>query len=85
MLRWLTVNGDDGRLLDRNPKTWRIPRDVQAFADAAYVTSVGPCSAVPAERCDGEHLIRHPDGRIEWTTPLGQTIIVDPFDYRLGP
>lgn len=116
-LRWLTINGEDGRLLDRNPTSWRIPRDVQAHADAAYVTSVGPCSTVPAERCDGEHLIRYPegptdttniapmdrgwhrpkthtpgmhvkrrpDGRIEWTTPLGQTIVVDPYDYRLGP
>ena len=116
-LRWLTISGDDGRLLDRNPKAWRIPARVHAFADTAYPTSVGPCSTVPAERCDGEHLIRYPDGptneenvvpmdrgwhrpkthtpdmhvkrrpdgRIEWTTPLGQTIIIDPYDYRLGP
>ena len=116
-IRWLTISADDGRLLDRNPKSWRIPPDVQAFADTAYPTSVGPFSTVPAARCDGEHLIAHPDGptdttniapmdrgwhrpkthtdamtvkrrpdgRIEWTTPLGQTVIVDPYDYRLGP
>jgi hypothetical protein len=115
--RWLTISADDGRLLDRNPKTWRIPPAVHALADAAYVTSVGPHSTVPAERCDGEHLIRHPDGptditniapmdrgwhrpkthtpgmtvkrrpdgRIVWTTPLGQTVIVEPYDHRLGP
>ena len=28
---------------------------------------------------------RRPDGRIEWTTPLGQTVTVDPYYYRLGP
>lgn len=116
-IRWLTISADNGALLDRNPRTWRIPANVQAHADAAYVTSVGPHSTVPAERCDGEHLIafpeglttvdnvapmdrswhrakthapgmhvkRRPGGRIEWTTPLGQTVIVDPYDYRLGP
>lgn len=116
-IRWLTISADNGRLLDRNPKSWRIPPDVHAFADTAYPTSVGPYSTVPAARCDGEHVIRHPDGptteenvvpmdrgwhrpkthkpgmrvkrrpdgRIEWTTPLGQTVIVDPYDYRLGP
>jgi hypothetical protein len=116
-IRWLTVSADNGRLLDRNPTTWRIPTDVHAFANTAYPTSVGPHSTVPAERCDGEHLLAHPDGptditniapmdrgwhvpkthvtgmrvkrrpdgRIEWTTPLGQTIIIDPYDYRLGP
>jgi hypothetical protein len=116
-IRWLTVSADNGRLLDRNPKSWRVPPDVHAFADTAYPTSVGPHSTVPAARCDGEHLIaapdgptditnvvpmdrgwhvpkthadgmrvkRRPDGRIEWTTPLGQTVTVDPFDYRLGP
>jgi len=115
-LRWLLIDGATGRLLDRNPDTWRIPGAVQAFADAAYVTSVGPHSSIPAERCDGEHLLRHPqgptsveniapmdrgwhrpkthagfrvkrhpDGRIEWTTPLGQTYVVHPYDYRLGP
>ena len=116
-IRWLTVSADNGRLLDRNPAAWRIPSSVQAFADTAYPISVGPYSTVPALRCDGEHLIRHPDGptdvtnivpmdrgwhrpkthtagmnvkrrpdgRIEWTTPLGQIVIVDPYDYRLGP
>ena len=116
-IRWLTICADTGRLLDLNPKTWRIPPNVQAFADTTYVTSVGPYSTVPAARCDGEHVIRHPDGptdisnivpmdrgwhrpkthvplmqvkrrpdgRIVWTTPLGQTVLVDPFDYRLGP
>lgn len=116
-LRWLTISADTGALLDRNPKTWRIPANVHAFADTAYPTSVGPYSTVPAARCDGEHVIRHPDGptteenvvpmdrgwhrpkthkpgmtvkrrpdgRIDWTTPLGQTVIVDPYDYRLGP
>jgi hypothetical protein len=116
-IRWLTISAESGRLLDRNSKTWRIPPDIHAFADTAYPMGVGPCSTVPAERCDGEHLIRHPDGptstdnvvpmdrgwhrpkthkpgmrvkrrpdgRIVWTTPLGQTVIVDPYDYRLGP
>jgi hypothetical protein len=116
-IRWLTISEDNGRLLDRNPTSWRIPAAVHAFADTAYPISIGPHSTVPAERCDGEHLIAHPhgptaedniapmdrgwhrpkthvpgmnvkrrpDGRIEWTTPLGQTIIVDPYDYRLGP
>jgi hypothetical protein len=72
---------------------------------------------VPAGRCDGEHLVPHPDGPtditniapmdrgwhvpkthqpgmlvkrrpdgcIDWTTPLGQTVTVHPYDYRLGP
>ena len=116
-LRMLTIDPDNGRLLHRNPTSWRIPRDIQAFADTAYVNSVGPYSTVPADRCDGEHIIRHPegptdntniapmdrgwhvpkthapgmlvkrkpDGSIEWTTPLGQTVIVHPYDYRLGP
>jgi len=116
-IRWLTVGETDGRLLDRNPKSWRIPTDVQAFADAAYISSVGPHSTVPAGRCDGEHLVPHPDGPtditniapmdrgwhvpkthqpgmlvkrrpdgcIDWTTPLGQTVTVHPYDYRLGP
>lgn len=116
-LRWLIVSAESGALLDRNPASWRIPADVHAFADTAYPISVGPHSTVPAGRCDGEHVIPHPegptdptnvvpmdrswhvpkthhpgmkvkrrpDGRIEWTTPLGQTVIVDPFDYRLGP
>jgi len=116
-IRWLTVSADNGRLLDRNPTSWRIPANVHAHADTAYPMGVGPYSNVPAERCDGEHVIRHPngptntdnivpmdrgwhrpkthtpdmhvkrrpDGRIEWTTPLGQTVIVDPYDYRLGP
>lgn len=30
-------------------------------------------------------LRRRPDGSIEWTTPLGQTCLVRPYDYRLGP
>jgi len=116
-IRWLTVSGDNGRLLDRNPKTWRIPPSVHAFADTAHPTSVGPYSTVLAARCDGEHLVaapegatdednvvpmdrgwhvpkthtdgmqvkRRPDGRIEWTTPLGQIVTIDPYDYRLGP
>jgi len=116
-IRWLTISGDTGRLLDRNPKSWRIPASVHAFADTAFPTSVGPHSTVPAARCDGEHLIaapeglttednivpmdrgwhvpkthadgmrvkRRPDGRIEWTTPLGQIVVIDPYDYRLGP
>jgi hypothetical protein len=116
-IRWLTVCADTGRLLDRNPHAWRIPTSVQAFADTAFPLSVGPHSTVAAARCDGEHVIRHPDGptdnpnivpmdrgwhrpnthtpdmhvkrrpdgRIVWTTPLGQTVIVDPYDYRLGP
>jgi hypothetical protein len=116
-VRWITISGDNGRLLDRNPKSWRIPPSVHAFADTAYPTSVGPHSTVLAERCDGEHLIRHPDGpttednivpmdrgwhvpkthtqgmfvtrnsdaSITWTTPLGQTVTVQPYDYRLGP
>lgn len=115
-LRILTIDTDNGRLLDRNTR-WRIPRDVQAFADSAYVTSVGPYSTVPADRCDGEHIVRHPegpsditniapmdrgwhvpkthaagmlvkrrpDGTLVWTTPLGQTVLVHPYDYRLGP
>lgn len=61
-LRWLTVSAANGALLDRNPTSWRIPAAVHAHTDAAYVTSVGPHSTVPAERCDGEHLTRHPDG-----------------------
>lgn len=115
-LRWLTIEGETGRLLDRNPKVWRIPRPLAAHADAAYATSVGPHSTVSAERCDGEHqkrfpegltiednvapmdrgwhraktfgaflANRRPDGSIEWTTPLGQTVTVQPYDYRLGP
>ena len=28
---------------------------------------------------------RQPDGSIVWTTPLGQTYTVHPYDYRLGP
>jgi hypothetical protein len=28
---------------------------------------------------------RQPDGSIIWTTPLGQTFTVHPYDYRLGP
>jgi hypothetical protein len=28
---------------------------------------------------------RQPDGSITWTTPLGQTYTVHPYDYRLGP
>lgn len=115
-LRWLTIAGDTGRLLDRNPTRRRLPADLHAHADATYVTSVGPHSTIPAERCDGEHQQRfpdgqtiiantapmdrgwhraktfagfhahhHPDGRIEWTTPLGQTITIEPYDYRLGP
>jgi hypothetical protein len=28
---------------------------------------------------------RQPDGSITWTTPLGQTYTVYPYDYRLGP
>lgn len=116
-VRWLTVSGTNGALLDRNPKAWRIPAQVQAHADQAYVNSVGPHSTVPADRCDGEHLIRFPDGpttidnivpmdrgwhipkthhsgmfltrnddgSLTWTTPLGQTVTVQPYDYRLGP
>jgi hypothetical protein len=116
-VRWLTVSSDNGALLDRNPKAWRIPSAVHAHADTAYPTSVGPHSTVPADRCDGEHVIRHPegptdvtnivpmdrgwhvpkthapgmflarnpDGSLTWTTPLGQTLTVHPFDYRLGP
>jgi hypothetical protein len=28
---------------------------------------------VPARACDIDHTIRHRHGRLEWTTPLGQT------------
>jgi hypothetical protein len=115
-LRWLTIDTDTGRLLDRNPTSRRIPTPLHAHADTTYVTSIGPHSTVPAERCDGEHLnpfphghttstniapmdrpwhraktfagfrpIRHPDGTITWHTPLGQTVTVEPYDYRLGP
>jgi len=116
-LRWITISAANGRLLDRSPHTWRIPPDIHAHADQTYVDSVGPHSTVPADRCDGEHLIeypggpttitniapmdrswhiakthtpgmnvtRNPDGTITWTTPLGQTLTVQPYDYRLGP
>jgi hypothetical protein len=61
-LRWLTIRGGDGALLQRGPTSWRIPAKVHAHADATYVMSVGPHSTVPAERCDGEHLVPHPHG-----------------------
>jgi hypothetical protein len=111
-LRWLTISADNGRLLDRNPHTWRIPATIHAFADTTYPTSVGPCSTVPAARCDGDHLIR-PSARARGRAAAAcgggaskpaaagdaressasrrawperpQTIVVDPYDYRLGP
>jgi hypothetical protein len=40
---------------------------------------------VPKTHTAGMQVKRRPAGRIEWTTPLGQTFTVDPYDYRLGP
>ena len=33
----------------------------------------------------GFTVVRHDDGGVVWTTPLGQTFTVHPYDYRLGP
>jgi uncharacterized protein DUF222 len=115
-LRWMLIDGDTGRLLNRTPKTWRASSLLAAHAAATYVTSTGPHSTVPADRCDIDHPVRfgdgdttdantvpldrgwhvpktrrallatrNPDGSITWTTPLGQTVTVHPYDYRLGP
>lgn len=29
--------------------------------------------------------VKNKDGSVDWTSPLGQTVRVDPHDYRLGP
>jgi hypothetical protein len=74
-LRWLTIDGDTGRLLDRNPTSRRIPAPLHAHADTTYVTSIGPHSTVPAERCDGEHLNPFPHGHTTSTN-------IAPMDRR---
>jgi hypothetical protein len=38
-----------------------------------------------AKTLTGVTVRRRPDGSLEWTTPLGQSITVQPYDYRLGP
>jgi uncharacterized protein DUF222 len=52
----------------------------------------GPDNTAPMDR--GWHnakthlgfkVSRQPDGSITWTSPLGQTYTVYPYDYRLGP
>ncbi|HET7530334.1 MAG TPA: hypothetical protein VFJ98_05180, partial [Mycobacteriales bacterium] len=52
----------------------------------------GPDNNVPMDR--GWHnakthlgfkVVRNDDGSLTWTTPLGQTFTVHPYDYRLGP
>jgi uncharacterized protein DUF222 len=60
------------------------------YGDPGGLTS--PDNTVPIDR--GWHnpkthlgfkATRNPDGSISWTTPLGQTYTVHPYDYRLGP
>jgi hypothetical protein len=60
------------------------------YGDPGGVSS--PDNTVPMDR--GWHnakthlrftVIRNDDGSVTWTTPLGQTFTVQPYDYRLGP
>lgn len=116
-LRWLTIDGATGRLLDYGRRTYRVPKPLAAHVKATWVTSTGPHSTARADRCDLDHTlswdsggrtsvdnlspldrgwhlakthqrftaVRQPDGAIRWTTPLGQTYLAEPYDYRLGP
>jgi hypothetical protein len=115
-LRWLTIDGDTGRLLDYGRTTYRAPAPLAAHVNATWVTSAAPGSTIPATRGDLDHLTAYPDGptdptnlapferrwhnakthagititrnpsgTLTWTTPLGQTITTEPWDYRLGP
>jgi hypothetical protein len=115
-LRWLTIDGGTGRLLDDDRTTYRVPAPLAAHVNATWVTSAAPGSTTLATRCDQDHSVpfpegrtcptnlapfdrrwhnakthahirvsHNPDGTLTWTTPLGQTITTEPWDYRLGP
>ena len=61
-LRWLTIDGDNGRLLDYGPTSYRVPPAIAAAVAASYPLSAGPGSTVPAIRTDLDHVIPHPVG-----------------------
>lgn len=54
-LRRLVTDPLTGHLLDYSRSTYRFPPDAAAFVIAKWVTSTGPGSTVPAERCDIDH------------------------------
>jgi hypothetical protein len=74
-LRWLTIDGDTGRLLDYGRRTYRVPAALAAHVNATWVTSAAPGSMTLATRCDQDHTVAFPEGR---TCPTN----LAPFDRR---
>jgi hypothetical protein len=61
-MRVLTVDPDNGRLLDYGRTTYRVPSALAAHVVARDVRSVAPHSTVPARRADIDHLEPFPVG-----------------------
>jgi hypothetical protein len=74
-LRWLTIDGDTGRLLDYGRRTYRVSRR----ARRARQRHLGHLSRTrlndPRTRCDQDHTVAFPEGR---TCPTN----LAPFDRR---
>jgi hypothetical protein len=61
-LRWLTIDGNTGRLLDYGRRTYRVPAALAAHVNATWVTSAAPGSQIRATRADLDHLDPYPHG-----------------------
>jgi hypothetical protein len=61
-LRVLTVDPDNGHLLDYGRTTYRVPQALAAHVVTRDVRSVAPYSTVPARRADIDHLEAFPHG-----------------------
>jgi hypothetical protein len=61
-LRWLTIDGSTGRLLDYGRRTYRVPAPLAAHVNATWVTSAAPHATTPATRGDIDHVTPYPLG-----------------------
>jgi hypothetical protein len=93
-LRWLSIDGDTGRLLDYGRRTYRVPatRCDQDHTVAFHQGRTCPTNLAPFDRRwhnAKTHariaVTQNPDHTLTWTTPLSQTATTEPWDYRLGP
>jgi len=62
-LRLMVINEHSGRLLYQAAEGYRPRPEQIAQVRATYVTSVGPSSQVPADRCDTDHPVPYPHGQ----------------------
>lgn len=74
-LRLLVIDEASGRLMHRGVDSYRPTAEQVAQVRAAWVTSAGPGSQVPAVRADTDHAIPHPEGptSVDNLLPLDRT------------